>query len=171
MPQDTVRVMRTRGLLILALVAVLGLAACGDDGDSASTDDPTIQSTAASEDQVVLEADLVGGAAEVPDPGDPDGTGAATVKIDAAKGEVCYTITVASIEPPVASHIHEGAQGGAGPVLITFDHTKIGQGEDCLTGQETADLERIVAKPDGFYVNVHTADYKGGAVRGQLSEG
>jgi hypothetical protein len=105
----------------------------------------------------------------VPAPGDPDGKGSATVKLDAAKGEVCYDVKVEGIAAPTAAHIHEGVAGAQGDIVITFDPTKIGQGEDCLTGQKAADIERIGANPAGFYVNVHTGDFPGGAVRGQLA--
>jgi hypothetical protein len=163
--------MRTRAVLVAAMVGLLALAACGDDDDGAVNDaSKTVQTTAASGGKAVtLEADLTGGTTEVPAPGDPDGKGSATVKIDAAKGEVCYTITVESIETPVASHIHKGAAGGAGDIVITFDPAKIGQGESCLSDQKQADLESIVNDPAGYYVNVHTADFQGGAVRGQLA--
>ena len=55
--------------------------------------------------------------------------------------------------------------------VFDSDPAKIGQGESCLSDQKQADLESIVNDPAGFYVNVHTADFKGGAVRGQLANG
>jgi hypothetical protein len=157
--------------VVLAVVGLMAFAACGDDNNDTNDASKTVQTTARGGQQVTLKADLTGGTTEVPQPGDPDGTGAATVKIDETSGEVCYTITVEGIAPPVASHIHEGAAGGAGPIVITFDPEKIGKGESCLTGQKTDDLKRITANPSGFYVNVHTADFAGGAVRGQLAPG
>ena len=108
------------------------------------------------------------GAEEVPGQGDPNGKGSATVRLDSAKGEVCYDVTVEGIAAPTAAHIHEGAAGAQGDPVITLNPAKIGQGEDCLTGQEEADIERIGDNPSGFYVNVHTGDFPGGAVRGQL---
>jgi hypothetical protein len=160
--------MKTFRLLILTLLAVLSLAACGDDDEPTSSDTTEANGAAGGTEQTELNATLTGGVTEVPAPGDPDGTGSATVKLDAAKGEVCYEITVEGIATPAAAHIHEGAAGAAGGIVITFDPAKIGQGEDCLTGQKAADIERIGANPAGFYVNVHTADFPGGAVRGQL---
>lgn len=161
--------MKTFRLLILSLLAVVSLAGCGDDDPETSTD-TTVASDAAGggTEQTDLKADLTGGVTEVPAPGDPDGKGSATVKLDSAKGEVCYDVKVEGIAAPTAAHIHEGAAGAAGPPVITLDPAKIGQGEDCLTGQKAADIERIGANPSGFYVNVHTADFPGGAVRGQL---
>ncbi|MEY2567849.1 MAG: hypothetical protein QOE35_2378 [Actinomycetota bacterium] len=170
--------MRTRlGMVPVLLLVLGGLGACGkSDSPAVNDSSKTVQTTAASGAgaagaTVTLKADLTGGTTEVPQPGDADGKGTATVKIDAATGKVCYTITVENITEPKASHIHEGAAGGAGPIVVTFDPTKIGKGEDCLTGQKSADLERITANPSGFYVNVHTADFPGGAVRGQLAAG
>jgi hypothetical protein len=166
MPQDTVRIMKTFRVVVLTVLALATFAACGDD-DEPSTADTTAPATEAE----TLTAELEGGAAEVPAPGDPDGKGTAQVTLDDNTGEVCYDITVEGIAPPAAAHIHEGAAGTSGPVVITFDPTKIGEGETCLTGQKTEDVERILANPAGFYVNVHTPDFQGGAVRGQLSKG
>jgi hypothetical protein len=32
-------------------------------------------------------------------------------------------------------------------------------------------LKPIIANPAGYYVNIHNADFPGGAVRGQLAKG
>ncbi len=162
--------MKTFRLLVLTLLAVASLAACGDDDDGGTSSDTTVAGGAAGgTEQTELKATLTGGVTEVPAPGDPDGKGSATVRLDSAKGEVCYDVKVEGIAAPTAAHIHEGAAGAAGPPVITLDPAKIGQGEDCLTNQKAADIERIGANPSGFYVNVHTADFPGGAVRGQLA--
>src|SRR6188508_3076241 len=63
-------------------------------------------------------ATLVGGAEEIPGPGDPDGTGAAAVTIDPASGEICWDIRVANLSTVTLSHIHRGAKGVAGPVVV-----------------------------------------------------
>jgi CHRD domain len=52
-----------------------------------------------------LSADLTG-AAEVPGPGDPDGTGRAEIRIHAPRGEVCYALTVKNITPATSAQIH-----------------------------------------------------------------
>src|SRR5712691_2698815 len=52
------------------------------------------------------------GAQDVP-PGDPDGTGTAIIRLNAAEGLVCFKIVVQNVDLPiVASHIH-GAPAGA----------------------------------------------------------
>ena len=106
----------------------------------------------------------LGGAAEVPGPGDPEGTGSATVTVSAAKKQVCYAIQVSGIGDPTAAHIHEGAAGAAGPPVVTLDPPT---GEDCVD-VDAAIAAKILARPAQYYVNVHTAEFPGGAVRGQL---
>lgn len=109
------------------------------------------------------------GAEEVPGPGDPDGTGTAMAKLDMAKGEICVTLKVANITlPAAAAHIHEGAKGVAGPVVIPLTAPDAnGMSESCVA--VAADLAaRIVANPANFYFNTHTSDYPAGAIRGAL---
>jgi hypothetical protein len=103
------------------------------------------------------------GAAEVPGPGDPDGSGTATVTVSVPDKEVCYSFTVSDIEAPTAAHIHEGRAGVAGPPVVTLDTS--GSGCETVTARLAAQL---LARPSQYYVNVHTADFPAGAVRGQL---
>ena len=109
------------------------------------------------------------GEVEVP-AGDPDGSGSATIVIDYEAGTLCYEIEVADIEPATASHIHIGAEGEAGDIVINLDTDGFeGSTEGCIEPMEDAQaLFDIAEDPAGYYVNVHTADYPGGAVRGQL---
>ena len=102
------------------------------------------------------------GAAEVPGPGDPDGSGTARLRINPGLGQVCWTIEVAGVEPLQAAHIHEAPATSAGPVVVPLP----------LEGGCT-DVERelaldIIRNPDEYYVNVHNLAYPGGALRGQL---
>jgi hypothetical protein len=108
------------------------------------------------------------GAAEVPGPGDTDGTGAAAVTIDAATGEICADLRVDNIAAASMAHIHRGAVGVAGPVEVTLTPPASGSSSACTTATPTLAAE-IVANPAGFYVNVHNADFPNGAVRGQLA--
>ncbi|MCC7447387.1 MAG: CHRD domain-containing protein [Anaerolineae bacterium] len=111
------------------------------------------------------------GAAEAPNPGDPDGMGAAAVRIDAAKGEICYEIAVAQITlPAAAAHIHKGAPGTAGPVVVPFTAPDAnGMAMGCVQNVNATLIADILKDPMGYYVNVHTSDFPNGAVRGHLS--
>lgn len=117
----------------------------------------------------VLAATL-SGAEEVPDPGDPDGAGTATVTFRSASGEVCWDLNVSNITlPSVGAHIHEGARGVAGPVVVPFTAPDAnGTATGCAT-PDAALVTRIIQNPENFYVNVHASDFPAGAVRGQLA--
>lgn len=66
----------------------------------------------------------------------------------------------------VAAHIHLGAKGKSGNVLIPLcaPCSKAAMGTVKLNAMELRDL-----KQDATYVNVHTAKYPNGEIRGQLS--
>lgn len=105
------------------------------------------------------------GKAETPK-GDPDGTGTAKIKVEASKGELCYTLTWHKIGPPIASHIHKGKKGTSGPILIPlFAGTAKHSG--CVKASKSL-LGKIAKNPRGYYVNVHTKRFPGGAIRAQL---
>jgi hypothetical protein len=107
------------------------------------------------------------GKAEVPGPGDPDGTGEFAAWVDPAMGRVCYTLGTASIGTPTMAHIHRGDPQVAGPVVVPLQ-TPTHDIADACTPVAAALANEIVADPAAFYVNVHTADLPKGAIRAQL---
>lgn len=109
------------------------------------------------------------GEAEVPGPGDLDGGGIARVKIDLDSNQLCYDIRVRKIEPATMAHIHEGEEGEAGPVVQGLTPPTNGTSSACITISRALALE-ILADPAEYYVNVHNAEFPGGAVRGQLGK-
>ncbi|MEG3151203.1 CHRD domain-containing protein [Sphingomonas sp. ZT3P38] len=114
-------------------------------------------------DPVKLQATLAGSAES-----DADGTGSATVTIDPAKSEVCYTLKVSGIEPATMAHIHKGAAGVSGPVVVPLDAPTSGTAQGCKPAAAEV-IAAIVASPADYYVNVHNATFPKGAIRGQLS--
>jgi hypothetical protein len=106
------------------------------------------------------------GAAEVPGPGDPDGSGVAYVNWDADDGIVCYKLLVRKIAPAVAAHIHVGGKNVAGPVVQELKAPVLGYSAGCVNNAPLA--AALDANPDNYYVNVHNARYPAGALRGQL---
>jgi hypothetical protein len=129
---------------------------------------------AAASGKVTLLSASLKGAREVPDPGDPDGRGRAFVRL--AGGTACFLLQWSKISAPVAAHIHEGRAGVAGPVVVPFFQpgTNAASLPDTLSSVAgCVDLDRrlagrIASHPRDFYVNIHTADFPDGAVRGQL---
>ena len=109
------------------------------------------------------------GAAEVPGPGDPDGSGTATITVNPGQEEVCWTIEAEGIQLPATSaHIHIGAAGVAGDVVVTLtppDESGFSSGCAEVSREEALD---ILNNPENYYINVHTTDFPNGAIRGQL---
>ena len=100
--------------------------------------------------------------------GDPDGSGHATLRIIPAEGKVCFDITVKDVAPITLGHIHSGAAGVNGPVVVDF-MVPVNGLSGCVTG-DPAITKAIIRNPSAYYVNVHNADFPGGAVRGQLTK-
>jgi hypothetical protein len=130
----------------------------------------------------VLEANLDGrsevaaGAKNNRNVGDPNGRGEAYVfGIDGDATTLCYVLTVDKIAPATGAHIHEGAAGKNGPIVANLAAPADGNAADCLTEGEAGKfptgetVAEILADPEDYYVNVHNAEYPGGAIRGQLA--
>jgi hypothetical protein len=108
------------------------------------------------------------GEAETP-AGDPVATGSATVRMRAGQGQVCYRIAAAHLPPAVAAHIHQAPAGAAGNVVVPLKTPNAnGQSSGCAAAKRSL-VASMLAKPANFYVNVHTSEFPGGAVRGQLT--
>jgi hypothetical protein len=109
------------------------------------------------------------GASEVPEAGDPDGTGTATLRFNPGQQQICYEIKVKGIGAANAAHIHAGAVGKAGGVAVPLQTPSAeGTSKDCAT-VDRAVLKQIMDNPSQYYVNVHTAEHPNGALRGQLT--
>ena len=101
------------------------------------------------------------------------GFGNATVTFDDTRQNLIVTITVTNLGSPINNyHIHEAPAGVNGPVVVDI----IGLGgtfnNGTLTGTfpvNSAVGQRLLQNPSGFYVNVHTVQFPGGAIRGQLA--
>jgi hypothetical protein len=111
------------------------------------------------------------GAAEVPGPGDPDGSGTAKIWLNPGQEEVCWEIQVSDITlPAAAAHIHEAPVGVAGPVDVTLSAPDANGFASGCTPVDREEVKEIIQHPEEYYVNVHTSDFPAGALRGQLSK-
>lgn len=101
--------------------------------------------------------------------GDPVATGTATVRLRAGQGQVCYRFAADNLPAASASHIHRAAAGTSGPVVVPlFTPNASGNASGCI-GAARAVVNAILASPGNYYVNVHNAEFAGGAIRGQLT--
>jgi hypothetical protein len=104
--------------------------------------------------------------------GDVDGSATAFVKASGSK--VTYSLKWNGTASPTAGHIHSGKAGVNGPVAVPFFAAPDGLGQS-ITGIAgvVKDLDFDTVKgirqhPSNYYVNIHNAEFPGGAVRGQL---
>lgn len=106
--------------------------------------------------------------AGAPNQGDPDGTGSATVTVNPTTGEICYTVGNTNLSPTTGAHIHRGAAGTNGPIVVNFTIPAAGGSTTGCTSATVALAQEIDTNPTGFYVNVHSTEFGSGAIRGQL---
>jgi len=111
------------------------------------------------------------GAAEVP-PADLDGSGSARIWVNYGQRRVCWELSVSNITlPATAAHIHVGPVGVAGPIVVPLSAPDAtGQAQGC-TAVTRALAKNLIQHPERYYVNVHSTDFPGGAIRGQLHKG
>lgn len=109
---------------------------------------------------------------EVP-PTTTSGSGSATVTVDVARTTVTVAVNVANLGSSiVGAHIHKGPFGANAGIVLNFIQGSSSFVDGKLTGTYTVPADfgaDLVANPSAYYVNVHTTEFPGGAVRGQLS--
>ena len=148
------RIRSSRILVALAIAAIGGLLIVG---------------TVAAQGGRPFFTSLTGGA-EIPGPGDPDGTRSAALRLNQGQGTICYDLAVAGIDPANAAHIHFiNPDTGFGPVVVPLVPPTGGSSSACA--EVSAELIKAIRQnPESYYVNVHNPAFPGGAVRGDLSK-
>ena len=119
----------------------------------------------------VFTATLLGSNEIGPIGGDTDGFGSARVSIDHATNTIGFEISFVNLSTLTAAHIHAGPAGINGPVVVNFGVPSGVSGAGSFAGSVVdADAALINAVTAGnFYVNLHTSQFAGGALRGQLA--
>jgi hypothetical protein len=111
---------------------------------------------------------VLSGLNETP-PNNSPGAGVGVFYLDPAGTTITYTLTYTGLTgPATASHLHRGAPGQAGPIIVPFCQGSCG---NPITGSAPWDPANTPALLAGnVYANVHTAQFPGGEIRGQLVE-
>jgi hypothetical protein len=107
-------------------------------------------------------------AQEVP-ANDSKGTGNAEVSYDTTSKMLTWTVNFSGLTgPATVAHFHGPAEPGKNAsvaVLIANMPTSPAKGTATLTDAQAADL-----MGGRWYVNVHTAEHRGGEIRGQVTK-
>jgi len=166
----------------VSVCAVLALAACVDQaGAPTSIASNTTRNPSFS---VTQEANPIVFNVQLRPENEPNGAstseskGHAQVKVyDDGTIEFVFTVNNKSGETYTRSHIHKGVAGVNGPIHWDFlepadPATSISDQPAQLRGiarpRAAAVLADLLANPSGYYVNVHSTVFPGGAMRGQL---
>ena len=132
-----------------AVVGLLALGACASLNPFADKDRVTLS-----------------GANEVPAVNtSAAGTGTITIAND---GAVSGSVTVTGIAA-TAGHIHQGAVGINGPVIVPF--VQSGNTFTAPPGAKLTETQMAAYRAGNLYVNVHSAAHPGGEIRAQLKAG
>ncbi|TAJ17962.1 MAG: CHRD domain-containing protein, partial [Dehalococcoidia bacterium] len=108
-------------------------------------------------------------------------TGTFTATLDEAAGTIAWTLSVPAITNATAAHIHAGAAGVNGGIVLSLFAAPTGSPASSINVSGTAraaDLSGAFAgnlpgfvtalKAGGLYVNVHTSANPGGEIRAQV---
>ena len=97
----------------------------------------------------------------------PIGSGVAIISINAATNQLCWKISsLTNVPSPTQVRLFQNFTGATGRNGRVLGHGYKPSG--CIPVERPA-LARMEFKPNIFFVNVHSARYPGGAVRGPLA--
>jgi CHRD domain len=111
--------------------------------------------------------------------GDTNAYGSATI-IFRGTNTLCWAILVNNLDTPTAAHIHSAKAGVNGPITVTLappandadaPFANPGTASGCITDASAGFatiIRNLKANPSVFYINIHSINFAGGGVRGQL---
>jgi hypothetical protein len=176
--------MHSKLLIPGLVVTMLGMTACGGGSSSSSSSSSAATSSSASTSTPAATTKKakgqkkasvpsrtyrlqLSGKAETP-PGAPEGTGAAVIALHGGTLQLCWRFAhLRGFTGATFAHIHRGAKGTSGPIVVPLSTGPKLHHKGCV--RTTATMIRAIEKdPHGYYVNIHSRRYPGGAVRSQL---
>ena len=138
-----------KGMNTLFLAALLALSACVAARPAA------------------LCAHLEGAGDSSTDALDPVHQGNAVLRLE--RTAIRFSIVAPGLQTVTATHIHHGASGTYGPMLWEINS---GYKGDAIRGTASEIPPGVIAliarDPSEYYVKLHTPEFPGGAIRGQL---
>lgn len=150
--------MNSRILMVAAATAALtSLSACE------TLEEAYLENTSATYEVQLLGANEVHQAST-------SGSGTAEITFSDELTRVCWDLNdLQGLGPITGAHIHRGAAGVDGPVVLPLARATEGGWRGCSS--ETGWVQQAFDEGlSNYYVNVHTAEYPRGAIRGQLRQ-
>jgi len=143
-----------------------------DDGDlvvSLNDDNADNTDTAAPADSTETISFSLNSETTVPPANVAGASGQAEITVDTVSGYISGSVTVSGLTgTPTAAHIHAGAPGEAGPVVVGLESNDDGTVWYVPEGA-VLDADALALYEQGYlYINVHTEANAPGEVRGQL---
>ncbi len=106
---------------------------------------------------------MIDGAQETP-PSGSAATGTAELWLSEPENVLTYEIDTAGLAAPAVAHLHAGAVGSPGPILVGLNGSSPRFcGVVALTASDVTSL-----KAGATYLNIHTLAFPGGEIRGQV---
>jgi hypothetical protein len=135
-------------ILVILSGAILSFASCDDDDD---------------DENITTFKAVINGAVETP-ANASTATGTATLTFNNDTKIFNIVVQYSGVNATMA-HIHKGEVGVAGSVIFGFDNpaSPINYTSPVLDATQEADLMANL-----YYVNIHSAQFPGGEIRGQL---
>lgn len=156
------------------------LVACGGGGDSNSVIDPAAAPPAApgasgapgatppasTASMLTMQLPLTGNQ-EIPPTGSA-ATGTGVVTVDPVTRQFTAVATTQGMAG-VAAHVHEGIAGVSGPIIFPMTETPAGSGV-WRTSVQLTEAQMAALLAERYYINVHSAAFPNGEIRGQIPE-
>ncbi len=141
--------MRKTALVASLALAALSVSPAGGQGDG------------------VLAANLFGDQVEGGGAGER-ATGDFNGLYDRASGELCYYLEADGIGgDATGAHIHKGQRGSTGAEEVTLEMAEM---DEACVAVDPGVIAVMLRSPEDYYVDIHTAAHRDGAVRGQLKD-
>lgn len=145
----------------LAAIAVVGIAGCASKGGM-------MGGMMGTPSNVQVYTATLSPAEEVPPAANSQGKGTAEVRVDTSTNEITWKVAYSGLTGPATmGHIHGPAgKGQNAGVVVPFPgvaNANAAEGKAKLTQAQYGDLAAGL-----YYANIHTAQYPGGEIRGQL---
>ena len=113
--------------------------------------------------QLVYFSSTINQAQETPPTGSP-ATGVGCVTLDTSTNIISYNVTFTGLlGTQTAAHIHVGAPGVAGGIIVGIPNGSPSTGTAALTPAQAATLTA-----GNYYFNIHSTVFGGGEIRGQI---